>query len=306
MRPYIFIILLSLFHQAAGQTRFDIQKHHINRIDQTFTVQGNSELTSTFYDTLGRTIKQIDKSSYDGSKFVMINKYLNDTLLSEITVDTFYNNKFFGRTTVSFSYTFDHHNRVTSKLSESSTGEMVKEIYSFKADGRLDTLFVFNNDTTLWSGNSFTGVRQLKNSLTLKRIKVYSYNGDTAFVKDCCYPVSEYDKLCCKGFVEVLNDSLEVSIETSWGLNGCILDSSARVSTYTTRKNESGDYYSENPWGDKTYYTNYRNDKGLLLKRINKRINSEGKSSTSITKWKYYYRQNVRTHNKVLPKAGLK
>jgi len=291
MRPFISIILTLLLQQAIGQTKTEIKRHKIYRVDESFLFQGKPAVYTSYYDPLGRVIKQIEGISYDKSKLITSTKYLDDTLISEIKVDTFYGKVFLGTTVFSYVYKFDKNRRITSKQSKKSSGEITKEVYTYNIHNKLDTVFFFNNDTTIWTGNSFTGKRQLTNNLSLKRVNIYSYNGDTVFLKDCCYPISLYDKLCCKAHIKVKNDTADISIETSWGLNGCILDSSATVWTDKTLKNMNGDYYAENTWGDKIFYTNYKNTKGLLQKRVIKRIDHEGKVSTSSIKWTYYYRQ---------------
>ena len=290
MRCSILFIFLFCLQKVSAQTIAEIRQFHIYRVDVSTLFRGKPYINSIFYDSSGRVVKEIEEAFYDASKFVTLKTYLNDSLVKEINVDTFYKEKFAGRTTILYDYVFDKDHRITSKLSRKSNGELTKECFVYKTDGRLDTIFIFRNDTTLWTGNPFIGTQQLKKDLSLKRIKAFSYHDDTTFEKDCCTPILEFDKTCCKGFVKISNDTLESSIETSWGLTGCILNSTETVSYNKTLKNKNGDYYFEDSWGNKTYCTEYKNKKGLVVKRISKQANTDGKTTISKIKWKYYYR----------------
>lgn len=289
VRPLILIILL--FSQpssnAFGQTKSEIVKHGIYRIDKTYLGKKFKRVYSQYFNQDGNLIKQVETINNPSSKSETIYKY-SDTLCIQTEDKIFEGNKQVETVTTKFQYQFDSNKRLIEKRISNSKKNVSIEKYSYNSLNQLDTTFIFDNDTTVFEKGSFLNFKiETKPQPSLKKILAYSYpNENRVLIKDCKYPPTE--KNC--SFIEDFNsDSLVTHKESFYAVQGCVEN---HFDTFKKWHKKDGltFLFETSDFDDKTYYFYSKNQFGFVVeKRENDKPTKDG--SKVITVWKYYFRQ---------------
>jgi hypothetical protein len=294
MRKFITIILTFLLPAqiCLGQTTNEIINLKIYRVDRNSIWQDKPQLNSIYYDERGNIIKEEETFGNTNYKSMTTYKYL-DTLLSQVIEQEFEKNKLIGNSISDITYQFDNKNRIKSKTTKKSNKEISKELYSYNIKNQFDTVFIYNNDTTIWTPKQpFTGIKKLKKLATVKRVRVYDYSENNKIViKDCFYPINTNDNSSCRTYENIESDTLDISIEKFWGSQGCIMNSDQTMDTTISHKRNGQIYlYETTMLKGKNYYEYKKNEFGLIAETKAITI-SYGKKTEKITKWKYYFRK---------------
>ena len=294
VRKIIAIILSFLLPSQIllGQTKNEIINLKIYRVDRTSIWQDKPRLYSVYYDEKGNIIKEVETFGKTNYKSVTSYKFLV-TLLIQIVQQEFVKNKLTGNSITDITYQFDNQKRIKSKTAKSSSKEISKELYLYNNKNQFDTIFIYNNDTTIWTPKQpFTGIKKLKKIANIKRIKVYDYSeSHKVVIKDCIYPINNFDNTSCRTYETIESDTLDISIEKFWGRQGCIMNSDQTIDTTLSHKRNGQIYlYETNMWKGKNYYEYKKNELGLITETKAITINDD-KKIDRITEWKYYFRQ---------------
>ena len=289
MRPLILIILL--FTQASpktfGQTKYEIIKYGIYRVDQTFIKKQYKRVYSKYFDKDGILIKEVETFHNPNSKAVTLYKYL-DTVCIETVGKIYEGNKQVEIVTTKFEYRFDNKKRLVEKKINSSKNNISIETYSYNNLNQVDTTFIFDNDTTIFEKGNFLNFKiETKAQPSLKRIKIYSYpNENKVLIKDCKYPPT--DKSC--NLIEEFNsDTLDIHHETFYAVQGCVEN---HFDQTEKRYKKDGVVYMfvSNVSNDTTYYFYDKNQFGLLIERSSSDTPFKSNRKVFMT-CKYYYRK---------------
>src|SRR4051812_30212817 len=199
MRPQILIISLIILPSQIllAQTKDEIIKYKIFRVDQTSVIRNSKTVYSKYFDSKGKLIKEVEIFYYPFSKSETTYKYL-DTLCIQ-TIDRFFEGKKqVDKTVLNFDYRFDDNKRVIQKTMTNNKGNISIEKISYNPKNQIDTIFIYNNDTAIALSEGFLNYEiKTKENATLKKIKLYSYfDTNKTFIKECNYPVGDSDKSC--------------------------------------------------------------------------------------------------------------
>lgn len=289
MRPLIIIILLfaQSFPSVMGQTKYEIVKYGIYRIDQTFIKKQSKRVYSKYFDNNGLVIKEVETFSNPITKVVVVYKY-SDTVCIEAIEKIFEGGKQVETVTTQFHYRFDKNKRLLEKKTTSSNNKVSIETYTYNDFNQIDTTFIFDNDTTIFEkGNLLNFTIQTKAQPSLKKIKTYSYpNENKILVKDCEYPPTDRN---CK-LVETLNsDTLDIYHQTFYTVQGCVEN---QFDQTEKRYKKDGLVYKvvSNISNDTAYYFYKKNQFGLVIERSISDTPSKTNSKVFMTS-RYYYRK---------------
>jgi len=307
MKLKISVVLLLVFCSlfVVAQTKEQILKYKIYRVDKSWKAGKAPRMISTYYDMNANIIKEVKSYGSKGDTSVAIYKYLDNELI-ETNEQGFDKTALTSMTDTSYTYvdgrllsktTKDLESEVTadsSAIQLSDDTGISKEDYHYNDKGQIDTVLVSNNDTTIWTTkNPFAGDKKHKATLSLKKVQIYTYpDGNTVSIKECRFPIDESDNTCCNISQTIENDSLEIYTQTYHERQGCIVSSAESIdSTIYHKKNGLIYMYQMPAWdGSKTYCTYIMDEKGLIQE--GRSITVFGKrSSSGITRYKYYYRK---------------
>jgi hypothetical protein len=289
MRPLIVIIIL--FAQSSpnafGQTKNEIAKYGIYRVDQTFIKQKFKRVYSKYFDNNGILIKEIETFNNPNSKAVTLYKY-SDTVCIETVDKIFEGKKQVETVTTKFQYRFDNNKRLLEKRTSNSKNNISIETYSYNNLNQVDTIFILDNDTTVFEKDNFLNFKiETKGQPSLKKIKIYSYsNENKVLIRDCKYPPTEKS---CKLIEEFNSDTLVTHQESFYAVQGCVEN---HFDTFKKWHKKSGLTYlfETSDFDDETYYFYTKNQFGLVVeKRENDKPNDKGSKVNTV--WKYYFRK---------------
>jgi hypothetical protein len=289
MRPLILIILL--FTQTSpktfGQTKDDIIKYGIYRVDQSFIKKQYKRIYSKFFDKDGILIKEVETFNNPNSKVEKLYKY-SDTLCIETVAKIFEANKLVETGTTKFEYRFDNYKRLVEKRTSSSKNNISIETYSYNNLNQVDTTFIFDNDTTVFEKGNFLNFKiETKAQPSLKKIKVYSYpNENNVLIKDCKFPPTEKS---CNLIEEFNSDTLDIHHETFYAVQGCV-ENHFDQTEKRYKKDDLVYMFVSSVSNDTTYYFYNKNQFGLVIERSSSETPSKSNSKVFMT-CKYYYRK---------------
>ena len=218
-------------------------------------------------------------------KSVTTYKYL-DSLCIEQVDKSFEGNTKPETLTTKFQYQFDNFKRIIEQTTSNSKNNISIEKYSYDNLNRVDTAYIFDNDTTVFEKGSFLNFKiETKPLPSLKKIKLYLYpDRNKVLIKDCKYPITE--KNC--NFIEEFNsDSLVMHKESFYAVQGCIEN---HFDTFKKWYKKDGLTYlfETSDFDDKTYYFYLKNKVGLVIeKRENDKPTKQGSKVISV--WKYSF-----------------
>jgi hypothetical protein len=293
MRPFKSTILLFLLPSQflLGQTKNEIINLKIYSVDHISTWQKKPRIYKVFYDEKGNIIKEVETLQKTNTKTITRYKY-SDTLLIQSIEQGFENGKLINSLLTSYTYQFDKEKRLKSKKITNSSKNILIEKYSYNSNNKLDTVFVYNNDTTIWTPQQhFTGERKLNKTASIKKIKVYSYlDSNGISIQECNYP--SFESYSCKTYETIESDTLDISIERFWGRQGCIMDSAQSIQFTKLHKKNGSIYFKESNifFDTKIYYEYQKNNLGLVTQTTATSL-ADDKKLIYVTNHKYYFRQ---------------
>src|SRR5437868_6423741 len=230
--------LLSFTCISCAQTTEQIVSLHIYAIDDISTWQNKPRTYTRYYDEKGNIVKEIQIMERTKTSTITSYKY-SGSLLSEVFEVNFENGKRVDSLRTNYQYEFDSANRMMSKTTTTSSGNISTEKISYNKFSQPDSVLVYNNDTTIWnSKNTILGEKHLNKIASIKKLRVYSYMSDgTVSMQECTYPYPE--TYSCKTTETFKNDTLEVLKERYWGRQGCVMDS-AQKEDYIIQHKQNG------------------------------------------------------------------
>jgi hypothetical protein len=291
MKPFITIILSFLlpFQILMAQTKNQIVNLKIYCTNQISTWKAKPRIYRVFYDEKANITKEIEILGKTNTKTITTYKYL-DTLLIQSIEQFFEKDKLVSTLTTTYTYQFEG-NRIKSKTITSSLGNIAIEKYTYNRNNQFDTVFIYNNDTTIWTSQQpILGEEKLNKTASIKKIKLYSYlDSNRVSVLECNYPSFEY--YSCKTHETIESDTLDISIEKYWTKQGDIMNSAQTVEFTKVHKKNGLVYFQESNvfFNSKTYYEYKRNSLGLVS-RTKATTLTNGKKSIYMTNYKYYFR----------------
>jgi hypothetical protein len=287
MRKFIQLVLflISFTQTTLGQTKYEIRKFKISKIEQTIFLKKHKRIYTKFFDKGGELIKEIEVFTNPYFKTETNYKYL-DTLCIE-TIDIYLDeeNKVSKRTT-NFEYLFDNEKRMTQKITRNSEKNISIEKYSYNQINQIDTIFFYNNDTTInVKGNFLNYETKTKKEATLKKIKSYTYlDKNNISIKECNFPLSNNDKNC-KLIEDFESNTLKVHKESYYAVE----NHSANWKKWH-KKDGLVYLFESSDFENKTFYFYQKNKFGFILEKKSSEDFNNINAKISST-WKYYYRQ---------------
>lgn len=289
MRSCISIILFFLLYSqiSLGQTKNEVTKFKIFKTDQIFLFRKNKKIYTKYFNTEGEIVKEVLVISKPFFKSVTTYKYL-DSLCVEFVEISFEGNNKPKVITTNFDHQFDSQKRLIQETTSNSENDISIERHSYDSLNRIDTTFIYDNDTTIFEKGSFLNFKIGKKvKPSLKKIIIYSYpSANRVLIKDCKNPPAE--KSC--NFIEIYNtDTLEIHQESFYAVQGCVERHFNRFKKW--HKKDGLTYLLEtSDFGDKTYFFYTKNKFGLVIeKRENDKPSKQGSKIKSV--WKYYFRK---------------
>ena len=283
----LIILAFSLpFKKVIGQTKTEILKFNISRIDYNSKFGDDSTLLSEYYDIEGKVIKYESSYKRASQNFVIINKYV-DTLLVKVINCKYENGNLIDSTVTNFDYQFDNQNRIISNIKTNSLNEIQQCKFSYNGKNEIDTTFVYNNDLTISAeGQPFGNEKKLTKTVTLKGIEVTEFHKDTVIFKKCC----PYNNTDCSIIESLNSDTLDILIEKAEVRRSCPLYYVQVANVSRTYKKDGQIYFYENTaWDQKIYYKYVKNDLGLITRRIVNKT-EKGNQTETVTDIKYFFR----------------
>lgn len=264
------IVLLS--QDAISQSKEQLVRHKIYRVDGK-TVSGDWILnSSTYYNVFGDQVLAI---TYDSSyKFINLSQYSDSLLVKTISIK-YQNNVLVDSLVHIFEYTFDSSGTMTQNRLLYPDGTMRINRMKYNSDQKMDTLFEYRSES--------------KNSdSVLIRKMVYTYWKDKSVRYGYDYQKSGSNK------VEIC-ESYETDTLRKYKFKDCVIvndqpDSCTSYNMYITYDGDQITKYVNEKYSSRYENEYIRNEKGLVVKKINRSIN-KGKLSEQISLITYYYRQ---------------
>ena len=281
------ILFFLLYSQISlGQTKNEIKKFKIFKIEQTVFFRNNKKFYTKYFNDDGEIVKDILVINKPFFKSVTTYKYL-DSLCMEQIDESFEGNNKPEIVTTKFQYQFDNFKRIIQQTTSNSQNNILIEKYSYDNLNRVDTTFIFDNDTTVFEKGSFLNFKiETKPQPSLKKIKFYSYPDENkVLIKDCKYPISEKS---CNFIEEFSSDSLIIHQENFYAVQGCVEN---HFDTFKKWHKKDGLTYifESSDFDDKTYYFYLKNQFGLVVEeRENNKPTKTGSKVNAV--WKYYFR----------------
>jgi hypothetical protein len=138
----LFILLATMtccFHESFGQTKDEVIKHNIIRVDSEMSNGKYKSISSTYYDKSGNNVMTIFIAD-SSTKFIGYNQF-NDSLLVKLIETKFEFNKMVDSQVTRFDYKLNFKGLITENKKTEPSGQIIIDKYIYNDAGQYDTTY---------------------------------------------------------------------------------------------------------------------------------------------------------------------
>lgn len=293
MKLLTLIISLLFFNYLLSQdlSSVEIKKHRINKVVAIIKYPSQQDVYTSYYNTNGRLSKTIILSSG------------NDLYWDkEIITCTYNNNKLIKQTDISYAKNkvydvyeifYDAHERVKNKILLQGK-RMQTDIIHYDTKLKIDTVFTYSNDTTIFKGNG--SITSYINNIHLNKFIVNNYDSLNKKVRETKYLVEDRFIVDSSKIIQFNHldkvieyyNSNDTSIVKTTSYKMGYPDWTSFEKTLIVSKKLRYIWY----FNTTTMFKSFYNKQGLITKTISENFsNKDNDKLITTTTYKYYFRK---------------